>query len=527
MARLGIDYGTTNTVVICSDRGRYPLVPHTVDTSIGKIIREVFPSQIVHDREDGSFHYGWEAERCLLRDVSSGRYDVIRSLKRVLKDHIGGKRIGEDLAPGGFDVAVLLQGFAEALRESVRSSGLFPRDEPLETVLTWPANANGAQRHITRRSFTAGGFRVIRTLNEPSAAAIEFADRMARGDRTEARKISMTVGVFDLGGGTFDASVVKINGPEFSVVDAAGIEELGGDDFDEVLARLLASSMRLSFDELPSRKRTLLLTNACLLKEGISSGSVRHLTLSPSDLGMGKRNGHVKVSEFFERIRDLLSPAVETLFSVVSSPAARDAGVNPATLDAVYLVGGSSRLPIVQQMVAERFPGVQVVMTDKPFTSTAMGAAIRASEEVTLRDIFSRHFGVIRLSDHGTREYFASIFQAGAHLPEREGIPLNVRIAYQPRHNIGHLRYLECSGVGPEGKPESGVRPWSDVLFPYDPAIPFEKRLAPEQVRPVENLGDQKIDETYLCDSDGVITVTLTRSSDGHSRSYEIFHPSL
>lgn len=523
MARVGIDYGTTNTVVISNDRGRYPVVPHTVETQIGSVIREVFPSQIVWDKDSGRFYYGLEAERLLLRSGAGHRYEVIRSIKRLLKDYVDGGRIGQEFQAGGFDLAELLKGFAEALRQSVQSSGVLVGDEPLDAVLTWPANANGAQRHITRQCFREAGFEIVGTLNEPSAAAIEFADRMARGNRAEARKMSMTVGIFDLGGGTFDASLVKIHGSQFSVVDAAGIEELGGDDFDEVLARLFAHKMGFSFDELSPQQRTLLLMNACRQKEGISSGSVRQLTVSPSELGLGKKTGRVKVSEFFERLRGRLTPAVETLFSVVSGPAARAAGVNPEELDAVYLVGGSSRLPLVPKMVAERFPGVQIVITDKPFTSTAMGAAIRSTEEVVLRDIFSRHFGVIRLSDHGTREYFAPIFQAGALLPERNGTPLKVRVGYQPQHNIGHLRYLECSVTDPQGQPSSGVRVWSDVLFPYDPAIPVGEQVNPEQVAPVGELGGQTIDENYLCDSDGIITVTLTRSSDGRSRSYEIF----
>src|SRR3990172_68562 len=155
MARLGVDFGTTNTVVVCSDRGRYPVVPHVVDTAIGQVIREVFPSLLAYEHDSGRFVYGPEAERALARPGAERRYSVIRSIKRLLRDYVGGGRLASDVQPGGFDTAEVLTGFATALRDSVRRSGLFPATEPLQAVLTWPANANGAQRHITRHCFKA------------------------------------------------------------------------------------------------------------------------------------------------------------------------------------------------------------------------------------------------------------------------------------------------------------------------------------------------------------------------------------
>jgi molecular chaperone DnaK (HSP70) len=207
----------------------------------------------------------------------------------------------------------------------------------------------------------------------------------------------------------------------------------------------------------------------------------------------------------------------------VTGEAARAAGIGPETLDAVYLVGGSSQLPLVGKMLGARFPGTRLVMTDKPFTATAMGAAIQSTETVTLHDILSRHFGVLRLADHGTREYFAPIFNAGTRLPPRNAAQVEVRVRYSPRHNIGHLRYLECAGVDSTGRPAIGVRAWSDVFFPYDPSIPIEQRLSSGDITAREDLADQDVCETYSCDSDGVITVRLSRQGDGQTRAYEIF----
>ncbi len=523
VARLGIDFGTTNTVVVCSDRGRYPVIPHVAETAIGRVVREVFPSVLACDHETGRLLYGPDAERALARAGAPSRLSVIRSIKRLLRDYVGGSRIGLDVYPGGFDTAEVLTGFATTLRASVMHSGLFPEAEPLQAVITWPANANGAQRYVTRRAFKDAGFEVIGTLNEPTAAAIEFADRLVHGNRIAARKLNASVAIFDFGGGTFDASVVKIGGSEFTVIDAAGIEELGGDDLDHVLAQMFAEKLHLDFETLPRLQRELLVRHACQQKESISSGSVRTLTLIPADIGLQGEATTVSVRAYGERLKPIIQPAIERLRSLVKGAAARAAGIGPATLDAIYLVGGSSRLPLVGQMIAARFPTVRLVMTDKPFTATAMGAAIHSAERMTLRDILSRHFGVLRLADHGTREYFAPIFPAGTRLPPRGDAPLVRHVEYSPRHNIGHLRYFECAGVDDTGRPAAGVRAWSDVLFPYDPGIPVERRLTSTEIGRRDDLAAHGICETYSCDSDGIITVCLSRRSDGQTRSYEIF----
>jgi molecular chaperone DnaK (HSP70) len=512
MARLGIDFGTTNTVVVASDRGRYPLVPHASDSAIGRVVRDVFPSLVAYEHDGGRLLFGPEAERRLTRPDGAG---AIRSPKRLLRDWVGGGRIGTTVRPDGFDTLELLGGFARALRDSVESSGLFAPGEPLEAVITWPANANGAQRWVTRAAFRQAGFDVIGTLAEPSAAAIEYAHRVVQGDRGAARRVSGTVVVFDFGGGTFDASLVRIDGTDFTVQATAGIADLGGDDLDLVLARLFARRMKVDLDALPPLARDLLVQHARRQKESIAAGGVRSLTLVPADVGIKAKPCAVSVATYWKALHDVVQPAIDAVTRLV-------ANVDPATLLAVYLVGGSSRLPLISKLLAPRLPGGRLVMTDKPFTATAMGAAIHGADAVTLHEILSRHFGVIRLADHGEREVFAPIFDAGTPLPPRGAAPLERQVEYAPRHNIGHLRYLECTAVDASGQPALGVRPWSDVLFPYDPAIPVDERVTPGDVRRRDDLGGVAVRETYACDGDGVISVRFTRP-DGRTRSFEIF----
>jgi molecular chaperone DnaK (HSP70) len=401
---------------------------------------------------------------------------------------------------------------------------MFPPGEPLEAVLTWPANANGAQRHITRKAFRQAGFQIVSTLNEPSAAAIELADRLVHGDRTKARQVKVAAAVFDLGGGTFDASVVKIDGQNYTVAASAGIERLGGDDFDEALARLFTGKLNIDFDGLSHFQKTILLMHSCREKERISLGTVRQLTLDPEEIGLSGPLCRIPTAVYEKQLTELMQPAIETLAGVIQQAGFDPAQAQPGTLDAIYLVGGSSRLPLAARLVTRRFPGIRVLTTDKPFSATAMGAAIHGAEATHVSEVFSRHFGVIRLAHHGSTEVFAPIFAAGIRLPDPNSPPVTSIVSYAPRHNIGHLRFMECTAVNENGFPSAGLRPWSEVLFPYDPSLPLNANITPSDITASDNITDNTI-ETYSCDADGIITVTMTRGGDGQSRTFEIFRP--
>jgi molecular chaperone DnaK (HSP70) len=522
MARLGIDYGTTNTVVVCSDRGGFPVVPHLTDTTAGVVAREVFPSLAVFDRDRNGFLFGADAERAAARPGDAERYAIIPGPKRLVRDYVQGLRVRHDILPEGIDPAELLGGFARALGRSIRRSGLFAERDALEAVITWPANANGAQRHLTRRCFQDAGFEVVDTLNEPAAGAIEYADRVARGRRPEARQVSQSVLVFDLGGGTFDAALVRIDRDRFTVLDSGGIEHLGGDDFDERLARRFAGALKQDYEGLRPFQRALLLAAARRQKESISEGAAS-LTLTAGDAGMPGGVCTVPAATYLTELTPLIEPAVEKLLEIAGGERATEAGLGPGRVDAIYLVGGSSKLPLVPKLIRRRFPGTRLILSDKPFTSTAMGAAIHAAEGVRLQDLLARMFGIMRPAENGARERFEPIFAAGTALPVRGGPALRFEADYSPRHNIGRLRYLECAGLDGSGRPAGGVRPWSDVLFPYDPAIPLERRLTAEQIVGRGDLADKWVRETYSVDSDGVITVSIKRWCDGHTRTYEIF----
>jgi molecular chaperone DnaK (HSP70) len=527
MARLGIDFGTTNTVAMIHDRGMICEVLHSAKTGAGTIVQPIFPSAILIDKKSGQRWFGIEADR-RFGQIGPGRNHVfIPSLKSCLRDYTDGRRTTAGEATDGadaasYDVAELLRGFLKALAESIRQSQSLAADEPLETVITWPANANGAQRHVTRKCFREAGFRVVETLNEPTASAIELADCLTAGRTAKLPAGPSTLAVFDLGGGTFDASVVRIEGQDFRVLASGGIGDLGGDDFDRVLFDMFLKALRTPSDEIGGLTRHALLRQARSQKETISTGVVRSLFLNPRDFGLRGNPVSIPVETFYERIRPMIRPAIRMLRETIDQAATTEPRLRSGPPMTVYLVGGSSKLPLVAEMVAHAFPAERVILTDKPFTSVAMGAAICAVQQVHYRDVFARHFGLIRLRDHGRTETFDTIFPAGTPIPRRGEAPLEKTAWYHPRHNIGHLRYLECTAVGPNGLPSAGIRAWSDIRFPYDPVIPLSKPLADEKIVDTDSFGGRPVCEVYRCDADGVITVELKRPGCQDARTYEV-----
>ena len=522
MAKLGIDFGTTNTVAVVHDRGVFSPVLHRAETGAGTVVQDTWPSSILLDTVGGRRWFGLEADRRF--GGLSGKQGVIflPSLKRQLRDYSEG-RLVDGGGASGLQVADLLTDFLKSLADSIRQSLGLPAEEPLEAVVTWPANANGAQRHITRRCFREAGFQVVGTLNEPTASAIELAECLTAGQGARAGEgSSRGVAVFDLGGGTFDASVVWIEGNDFEVLASTGIEDLGGDDFDRALLEMFLEKLKVPADSLSALTRHALLRHARVQKETIAGGAVRSLFLNPVDYGLRGAPVSLPVKAYTERLRPLLGPAMVSLRGVIEQAAERHAELRKSPL-MVYLVGGSSRLPLVAEMVSTAFPDARVILTDKPFTSVAMGAAVSATDQVRYRDVFARHFGVIRLRDHGRSEIFDTLFPAGTPIPRRGEPPLERATIYHPRHNIGHLRYLECTAVDPDGLPAGNIRRWSDLLFPYDPQIPLAGRVREEQIEETDRYCDEEVCEIYRCDSDGVISVELRRPRHGEMRTHEIY----
>ena len=226
--RIGIDFGTTHTVAAVVDRGNYPVA--SFDGA------DTWPS-VVAANAAGELRFGLDAAGVR----HDPRWSVLRSFKRLLNDAGPGTEVS--LGGHSYPLADLLTSFLIQLKSDLHhrsNAGLAP-GERIEAAISVPANASSTQRFLTLDAFTKAGFEVVALLNEPSAAGFEYAHRY-RSTITAKREYVL---IYDLGGGTFDASLLKMTGRFNEVVTSEGIRRLGGDDFDEAIYKLVVKGSTL------------------------------------------------------------------------------------------------------------------------------------------------------------------------------------------------------------------------------------------------------------------------------------------
>jgi molecular chaperone DnaK len=350
---LGIDLGTTNSAVGAVESG-FPILLADADG------RRITPSAVWFGA-DGAVEVGRKALR--RRTVEPGR--VVTSVKRLM-----GRRHGEErefcvpmarAADGG--VTVLGRSpeevSAEILKELKRIAETRLERPASKAVITVPAYFNDAQRAATKRAGEMAGLEVVRILSEPTAAALAYGlDKL--GDRSR-------VAVFDLGGGTFDLSVLEMQDGVFQVLATRGDTRLGGDDLDLLLARHCAAD----FDTLDAGAKVRLIEEAERVKCALSE---RERETFRAPFYDGSRSLEMEVSR--GDLESLAKPVIARSLTCCRQ-ALSDAGVTAAELDAVVLVGGSTRIPAVRAAVAELF-GREPDLSQHPDEAVALGATIQA-----------------------------------------------------------------------------------------------------------------------------------------------------
>lgn len=499
--RLGIDFGTTHTVVALVDRGNYPVV--AIDGE------DAFPSLVAASRLTGELRFG-SAAVPLRHDPD---WEVLRSLKRFLSD--GGPATGVLLGGHRFLLADLLTGFLTALADALvedSNAGLSPGD-PLEAAVSVPANSSSAQRFLTLDAFRRAGFSVTSLLNEPSAAGFEYAHRY-RETITAKREY---VVVYDLGGGTFDASLLRMTGRANDVVTSEGVRRLGGDDFDETIADLVASKAQLG--ALSGAQRQLLVEECGRQKEAISPQTRRFLV----DLSAFEKDPlAIPIDDVYDACEPLVSATIDALTPVLRD--ARREGeseVDWNEVAGIYIVGGAGAFPLVLRRLRERFGEKRVRRSSQPFAATAIGLAITLDQEAgyTLEERLTRTFGVFREASGGGDVTFDPIFLKDTPLPRPGSPPLVAVRTYRAAHNIGHFRFLECGRLE-AGRPDGDLSPWDDVRVPFDPAL---RALASLQGVGVERReGGPVVEERYAITAEGAVEVRVTLPEDGFDETYRL-----
>jgi molecular chaperone DnaK (HSP70) len=491
--KIGIDFGTTRVVVAAADRGNYPIVHF--DAPDGQV-RDWFPS-VLAVSEDRRV-YGWDA----LEQQGKPGWTVLRSLKRRFKN--AGPNSDIAIAGQRFNLAQIAAEMMAALHRELldRSTLGVSKYDKLQVMLGVPANANSNQRFLTQEAARKAGFEVLGLLNEPSAAAVEFAHRDS-SDRKNRAKGGLLV--YDLGGGTFDASLVALGESEYFVIASDGIPHLGGDDFDEILALLVlaeAGKPSPQEDSLTAAEWYLLFDECREKKESLNPSS-RKITVDLERVRKNWREVSISVDSFYERCR----PLVETSRGLVEDLLA--AHPNYA-IDTLYLTGGGSELPSVARVLRETF-GRRVRRSAYMRSATAIGLAIRAEghEDLPLRDHFTKNFGVWREADDGKNVVFDVLFSRGVKLPSRGEAPLRIVRSYRPMHNIGHFRYLECAQLGANNQPRGEINNWDEIRVAFDPKLQDSSDLAEQPVERCAPAQERWIQEEYTCDASGDVKVKM------------------
>ena len=483
--RLGVDFGTTHTVVALVDRGNYPIVSFDHE--------DVLPSAIAAG-PGGELRFG-QAALAVQREPG---WETLRSVKRLLDTaHAGGmvRLGGREL-----ELADLLGKFLAWVRSELveRSNAGIGKGEEIEAAISVPANASTAQRLVTVDAYRRAGFDVKAVLNEPSAAGFEYAHRF-RETVTSRREYVL---VYDLGGGTFDASLIKMEGKSNEVITSNGVSRLGGDDFDEAILALVLEKTRRK--EAPAG----LLDEIRAQKEALGPNT-RKLVVEVEGHALS-----LPVDAVYEACAPLVEQTLEAMDPAMRDPRREEAGVAWNELAGIYVVGGASSFPPVYRRLRERFGAHRVRRSPHPFGSCAIGLAIHLDTAAgyQLTERLSRHFGVFREDEGGMRVTFDVLVEKDAQLPAV------VTRRYRAAHNVGHFRFVECARIE-SGRPEGNLALWDEVRFPFDPGLRGENLAGIS----VQRLGNgPEVEEVYRCAADGTVEASIRVLDDGFEQTSRI-----
>jgi molecular chaperone DnaK len=391
---VGIDLGTTNSVIAAMEGGKATVIPNAEG-------QRTTPS-VVAFTENGERLVGQLARRQAILNpkgtISSvkrfigRRYDEVQSeINTVPFDVVEGKggvvRIkvhGKDYAPE--EVAAMI------LRKLVEDASKFLGEKITEAVITVPAYFNDAQRQSTKDAGQIAGLEVLRIINEPTAAALAYG---------LDKKDHETVLVFDLGGGTFDVSILDVGDGVVEVRATAGDTHLGGDDFDRRLVDYMADEFQKENGvDLRNDPQALQRLFEAAEKAKIELSSVTQTQVNlPFITADANGPKHLVMtinrSTFEQLTNDLLDRCLGPVEQAIA-----DAKVTPNDIDEVILVGGSTRMPAVQNLVRRLTGGKEPNMTVNPDEVVAIGAAIQAAiikgevKDVVLLDVTPLSLGV-------------------------------------------------------------------------------------------------------------------------------------
>ncbi len=390
---VGIDLGTTNSLIaIIHPDTRKAVALKEHDSS------SLVPSVIYFDKQ-GNILVGNEAKEFLIsepeRTIFSAKrllgknYDDIKtnasffSYKIIDEDKEKQVKIKvDDTYYSPVDLAALI------LKELKKRAEHILKTAVNKAVITVPAYFNDAQRQATRDAGKLAGLDVLRIINEPTAASLAYGIGTP-SNSPEVGEKEKTIAVYDLGGGTFDVSILKLNGGVFEVLSTNGDTYLGGDDFDNAIVQFWQKQITISDDELQKDKS---LAQTIRLK---AEDAKKHLSSNENFVAQID-NKKIEISK--AQFNEIILPLIERTITCCKK-AMKDAGLQKNEIDEIIMVGGSTRVPLVKETVSNYFSKT-VNDSVNPDEVVALGAAIQAdilagnNKDVLLLDITPLSLGI-------------------------------------------------------------------------------------------------------------------------------------
>lgn len=371
---LGIDLGTTRSMVAVVRSGKAALL----ETADAKTKDNLLPSVVYYGtaNDTNAPIVGSEAlsyfETDPVNTIISAKRFMGRSVKDIKFSHpyqLKSSETSADAMPSfvtGQGNVSPVEVSADILRTlKDRAQRALPDDSIQGAVITVPAYFDEAQRQATKDAAQLAGLKVLRLLNEPTAAAVAYGLDRAAGSSDEAQQERLFL-IYDLGGGTFDVSLLKMNEGVFEVLATGGNSALGGDDMDRQIMGWLLKQANLNPKDLTAQQRTHIARQAEGFKQALTHRDRVDVSIDIADI---EWSGTLTAADLIQIVEPITRRTLATCEQVM-----RDAGVSIEQLDEIILVGGSTRMPVVQQAV-EQFFNKTPLSHLNPDEVVALGAA--------------------------------------------------------------------------------------------------------------------------------------------------------